>query len=75
AKLDPVLDNANELDLYGGKDVYAAIKKTAATDKQAARAQYLTVMTNVNVDPPDRTGRLEGHRVYVCDLLKNLAAN
>ena len=72
AKLDAALDNAKDLDLYGDRagdpKTYKAIKTTAASDKQKARAQYVAVMSTVDTGDKDRSGRLEGHRVYVCGL-------
>ena len=68
-KLDLVWDNANALKLFTDAKVYNAIKTTAASDKQKARGYYVSAITTIDIDPPDRSGRLEGHRVYVCGLV------
>jgi hypothetical protein len=70
AHIPKVLQNAEDMGLFPA-DVFSTINATAAKDKQTARFQYTTVMTNIVVDPPERTYFMEGHRVYVCGLLKN----
>ncbi len=65
AKFGAVLKNVDELGLISN---VAAIKTVAATNMRAARADYVKAISVVNVDPPERTGRLEGHAVYVCGL-------
>jgi hypothetical protein len=71
AKLDAALDNAKELDVLYAASNYTTIKNTAASDKQKARGQYVTVMTTIDAGSPERTGRLAGHQVYVCELSKS----
>ncbi len=70
AHVHKVLQNAEDMRLFP-PNAFNVINAMAAKDKQTARFQYTTVMTNIVVDPPERTFFMEGHRVFVCGLLKN----
>jgi hypothetical protein len=68
AKVVQALDNARALDLLDAA-VYANIKAAASTSMSTARSRYVSVAASgINATPPDRVGRVEGHRVYVCGL-------
>lgn len=70
ANLADVYKSAASLGLHGGTNPYPDILKEA--NPQRSRANYTTVMALVPPEPPELLGRLEGHRVFVCEHVKKI---
>ena len=73
SKFPDVLNNANQLKLFQDAKAYDAIK--AEKDIKKARAAYIDEIGISVGSSTDRSTRLLGHRVHVCDLAKQSSPN
>jgi hypothetical protein len=70
AKVDAAVEHAKKLELLFDEKTYADIKKNLSTDNRRARWEYVAAVTTIDGGSTERTGRLAGHREFVCDLSK-----